>query len=67
VFVYGTGSTYVTPDTYEEDPLVTAPFQGFQGLLNSQADFWLGIDGVKPTWYFRNTIKTNDHYVDAKR
>jgi hypothetical protein len=67
VFLFGVSSAYVTPATYEEDPLVKAEFQGMQGLLNSQSDFWLGIDGVKPSWYFRCTVKTNDHYVDAAR
>lgn len=67
VYVYGIASGFVTPDTYEQDPLTSATFQGFQGLLNSQSDFWLGIDGVKPTWYFRLTVKQNDHYVDAAR
>jgi hypothetical protein len=67
VFVFGVTSSFVTPPTYEQDPLTTAGFQGFQGLLNSQNDFWLGIDGVKPVWYFRVNVKTNDHYVDLKR
>jgi len=67
VFVFGIDSGFSTPQSYEEDPLVTATFQGFQGLLNSQADFWLAIDGVKPVWYFRCNIKTNDHWVDAAR
>lgn len=66
-FLYGIDDSYATPGTYEEDPLTTPALQGFQGLLNSQSDFWLGIDGVKPTWYFRCTIKPNDHYVDAAR
>jgi hypothetical protein len=67
VTVFGVDSGFTTPDAYEEDPLVTATFQGFQGLLNSQSDFWLAIDGVKPVWYFRMTVKTNDHWVDARR
>jgi len=67
VFVYGAGNAYSFVASYEEDPLTTVQLQGFQGLLNSQSDFWLGIDGVKPTWYFRCTQKTNDHYVDKAR
>jgi hypothetical protein len=67
VFLFGAQNSYNTPNTYEEDPLTTSELQGFQGLLNSQTDFWLGIDGIKPTWYFRMTIKQNDHYVDAQR
>lgn len=67
VFLYGANADIATPATYEEDPLVTAPVQGFQGLLNSQGDFWLAIDGTKPIWYFRATVKTNDHFVDAAR
>jgi hypothetical protein len=66
-FIYGLTSAAATPDTYEEDPLVTSIFQGWQGLLNSQSDFWLAIDGVKPTWYFRVNYKTNDHWVDKAR
>jgi len=66
-FLYGMTSGFTTPDTYEEDPIVTATIQDFRDLLQSQADFWLGIDGVKPTWYQRITIKTNDHFVDALR
>jgi len=66
-FIYGLVSAAATPATYEEDPLVTADFQGFQGLLNSQSNFWLGIDGLKPTWYFRVNYKTNDHWVDKAR
>lgn len=66
-FVYGIFSTYITPDSYAENPLTSAPLQGFQGLLNSQSDFWLGIDGIKPTWYFRCTIKANDRWVDGRR
>lgn len=66
-FWYGVTSSYVTPNAYSEDPLVSPEFQGFQGLLNSQGDFWLGIDGIKPSWYFRCTIKPNDHYVDDLR
>lgn len=67
VFVYGIDSAFATPDSYAENPLVTATFQGFQGLLNSQTSFWLAIDGVKPTWYFRLTVKANDHWVDGRR
>jgi len=67
VFLYGVDSGFVTTAAYSEDPLVTATFQGFQGLLVSQADFWLGIDGIKPSWYFRMTIKPNDHWIDAQR
>jgi len=67
VFVYGLDSDFPTPDSYAENPLVTATFQGFQGLLNSQSDFWLAIDGVKPVWYFRLTMKANDRWVDARR
>lgn len=67
VFVYGIDSGFTTQDSYEEDPLVTANFQGFQGLLNSQNGFWLAIDGVKPTWYFRLTVKTNDHWIAGRR
>jgi len=67
VFVYGVTSAFATPDSYAQDPLTTASFEGFQGLLNSQSDFWLGIDGIKPTWYFRLTVKPNDHWVDARR
>src|SRR3569833_414864 len=33
--VYWYGSNIPQPATWEEDPLVTASFQGFQGLLNS--------------------------------
>lgn len=66
-YIYGIASGFNTPATYEQDPLTSATLQGFQGLLNSQTDFWLGIDGVKPSWYFRCTIKQNDHYVDAAR
>jgi hypothetical protein len=66
-FVYGVTSGFTTPDSYEEDPLVTATFQGFQGLLDSQSDFWLAIDGSKPVWYFRLTVKTNDHWVKGRR
>jgi hypothetical protein len=67
VFVYGIDSAFPTPDTYIENPLITATLQGFQGLLNSQTDLWLAIDGVKPTWYFYCTFKTNDHWVDSRR
>lgn len=67
VFVFGVGSNYITPDSYAENPLVTPQFQGFQGLLNSQTDMWLAIDGVKPVWYFRATVKGNDHWIDARR
>jgi len=67
VFVYGVSSGFVTPSTYDQDPLTSAGFQAFQGLLESQTDFWLGIDGIKPTWYFRCTIKDNDHWVDSRR
>jgi hypothetical protein len=67
VFVYGVDSAFPTPDSYSQDPLVTATFQGFQGLLQSQSDFWLGIDGIKPTWYFRMTVKANDRWVDGRR
>jgi len=66
-FIYGVRSDHVTPATYEQDPLASPEFQGFQGLLNSQTDFWLAIDGVKPTWYFRCNYKTNDHWVDEAR
>jgi hypothetical protein len=66
-FLFGVSSAYITPDTYAENPLVDARFQGFQGLLNSQSDFWLGIDGLKPVWYFRATIKGNDHWIDGRR
>jgi hypothetical protein len=66
-FIYGASSAYTTPDSYSEDPLTSTPLQGFQGLLDSQTDFWLGIDGIKPTWYFRATIKANDHWVDGRR
>lgn len=65
VYVYG---TVVAPgDTWEQDPLTDARFQGFQGLLNSQSDFWLAIDGTKPSWYFRATADFNDHYVREAR
>ncbi len=67
VFLFGAGNAYVFVGAYKEDPLTTAQLQGFQGLLNSQGDFWLGIDGVKPTWYYRCTQKTNDHQVDRAR
>lgn len=67
VFVYGFAGNYGLPATYEEDPISSAPLQGFQGLLNSQSDFWLGIDGLKPVWYFRLTVKANDHFVDGLR
>ena len=67
VFVFGVSSAKPTPDSYEEDPLTTSEFQGFQGLLNSQSQFWLAIDGVKPTWYFRNTWKGNDHWIQGRR
>ena len=66
-FIYGASGAYTTPDSYSENPLTSAPLQGFQGLLNSQTDFWLGIDGIKPTWYFRATIKGNDHWIDGRR
>jgi len=66
-FVYGVDSGFTTPDAYEEDPLVTATFQGFQGLLNSQTDLWLAIDGSKPVWYFRLTVKGNDHWIKGRR
>lgn len=66
VFVYGmTGVALST--TWEEDPLTNADLQGFQGLLNSQSDFWLAIDATKPVWYFRCTQGFNDHYVAAAR
>lgn len=67
VFVYGIGDGYSMPATYEEDPIVTATFAAFQALLNSQSDFWLGIDNVKAVWYNRITVKQNDHFVDALR
>jgi len=67
VFLYGFDSAFATPDSYDQNPLTTATLQGFQGLLQSQSDFWLGIDGVKPTWYFRCTFKANDHWVDGRR
>ncbi len=66
-FLYGAGSGYVFVASYEEEPITTVQLQGFQGLLNSQADFWLAIDGVKPIWYDRLTQKTNDHYIDQAR
>jgi len=66
-FLYGVDSGFTTPDSYEEDPLVTATFEGFQGLLNSQTDIWLAIDGSKPVWYFRLTVKTNDHWIKGRR
>lgn len=65
VFVYGMFIT--TPANYKQDPLTTPSLQGFQGLLNSQSDFWLAIDGTKPNWYFRATTKPNDHWVDQGR
>jgi hypothetical protein len=55
------------PADYKQDPLTDAGLQGFQGLLNSQSDFSLAIDGTKPTWYFRATAKANDHWVDQVR
>jgi hypothetical protein len=66
-FIYGVFSTYITPDSYEEDPLTSTEFQAFRGLLNSQSDFWLGIDAIKPSWYNRCTIKANDRWVDGRR
>ncbi len=65
VFVFGMFIS--TPANYKQDPLTDAALQGFQGLLNSQSDFWLAIDGTKPVWYFRATTKPNDHWVDAGR
>lgn len=64
---FGVDSSIPTGSDYEQDPLTVATLQGFQGLLNSQSDFWLGIDGVKASWYFRCTIKPNDHFVDKAR
>lgn len=66
VFLYGTAGIAI-PANYEEDPLTTAELQGWQGLLNSQSDFWLAIDGTKPTWYFRATFNWNDHWVRVGR
>lgn len=65
VFVFGMFLS--TPSDYKQDPLTNSSLQGFQGLLNSQGDFWLAIDGTKPTWYFRATTKGNDHWVDKGR
>jgi hypothetical protein len=65
VFVFGMFLS--TPANYKQDPLTDAALQGFQGLLNSQTDFWLAIDGTKPVWYFRATTKPNDHWVDFER
>ena len=67
VFLYGVDSAFATPDSYAQNPITTATLSDFRDLLNSQSDFWLGIDGVKPTWYDRWTIKTNDHWVDGRR
>jgi hypothetical protein len=65
VFIYGL--FLAVPDTWKQDPLTTAELQGFQGLLNSQSDFWLTIDGTKPTWYFRATVSPNDHWIGVER
>jgi hypothetical protein len=66
-FLYGFTSTFATPDTYELDPIPAGVFTDWHSLLVSQADFWLGIDGIKPTWYLRATVKPNDHFVDKAR
>ena len=66
-FLWGIDSAYVTPDVYSMTPIVTATLADFRDHLNSMTDFWLGIDGVKPTWYDRYTVKVNDHWVDLRR
>jgi hypothetical protein len=67
-FLYGFSFTDVgLIDTWEQEPITISELQGFQGLLNSQSDFWLAIDGLKPVWYDRFTMTFNDHYVDAAR
>lgn len=65
-FFYGSAGVGI-PASYEENPLTTPALQGWQGLLNSQSDFWLAIDGVKPVWYFRATFTWNDHWVRVGR
>src|SRR5258708_4920959 len=55
------------PADYKQDPLTDAGLQGFQGLLNSQSEFSLAIDGTKQVWYFRATVKAHDHWVDHVR
>jgi hypothetical protein len=65
-FVWGL-SGVTTPDTYLSEPIVASYLSGFQGLLNSQTDFWLAIDGLKPVWYNRATWGYNDHFVATAR
>lgn len=57
----------VIPTSWAQQPISTSEIQGFQGLLNSQADFWLAIDATKPTWYNRVTFGYNDHWIKKVR
>jgi hypothetical protein len=67
VFLYGMTSNHATPASYEEQPITSANLVDVRALLTSQSDFWLAIDGIKPIWYDRVTVKTNDHWVGLER
>lgn len=66
VFFWGV-SGFTTPATYKSEPIAIGGLSGVQGLLNSQTDFWLAIDGAKPVWYNRVTVGYNDHFVATAR
>lgn len=65
-YLYGITSV-TTPVSYVQEPIAVGAISGFQGLLNSQADFWLAIDGTKPVWYNRATWTYNDHFIATAR
>jgi len=68
VFLFGLTSDFQTPATYELDPLPgTGGIANFHSVLVSSSDFYLAIDGLKPVWYLRSTVKVNDHYVGLLR
>jgi hypothetical protein len=65
--VFGITSSYATAASYEEEPIAAAELSALQTLLNITPNFFLSINGFKPTWYDRVTIKVNDHFVDKLR
>lgn len=67
LFLYGITSVLVTPGSYEQQPITQANLADFHDLMQAATDLYLGIDGIKPDWYDRVTIKPNDHWVDQAR
>jgi hypothetical protein len=56
-----------TPNTWEQSPITITGLADILTRMQGSTGFWVGIDGLHPTWYDRVTVTYNDHWVDVAR